>query len=136
MLKLGSFNTRKVKETLTFREFMTNHRKAGKFPITFIFAPSRYPSGAVIFETEHHRVKFTLSAEYWKAFKDTFRIKPEDIVGVEFFFVLTDNDYGIEKEDNNTNTLIPVYEYNKSKKYFKLVYKDKTTLSEPDTVDF
>ncbi len=135
MLKLGSFNNNKqVKETLTFREFWTKHKQTGSFIISYIFVPNRYPTAGLIFETDTYKVKFTLSNEYWTAFKNTYGLKPEDIIGVEFYFTITDTEYGIEKKDSETSTLIPVYEYDKSKKYFKLVYKDKNTLE--DTVDF
>ncbi|MGC9006757.1 MAG: hypothetical protein ACP5JX_04190 [Sulfurihydrogenibium sp.] len=137
MLKLGSFNNnKKVKETLTFKEFITKHKQTGSFIITYLFAPSKYPTGGLIFETDTYKVKFILSKEYWEAVKNAYNIRPTDIVGVEFYFTITDNDYGIEKVENNSNVLIPVYEYDKFKKYFKLIYKDKATLSEPDTVDF
>ena len=137
MLKLGSFNNnKKVKETLTFREFWTKHRQTGSFIITYLFVPNRYPSGGLIFETNEYKVKFTLSKEYWDALKTTYNLRPSDLIGVEFYFTITDTEYGIEKKDGETGTLIPVYEYDKNKKLFRLTYKDKTTLSEPDTVDF
>ncbi|MGC9188487.1 MAG: hypothetical protein ACP5F0_04245 [Sulfurihydrogenibium sp.] len=135
MLKLGSFSSsKKVKETLTFKEFLSSHRQAGRFIITFIFVPSKYPTGAVIFETEEYKVKYTLSQEYWNLLKTTYNLTPNDLIGYEFYFVISDSDYGIERVENNSKTLIPVYEFVKDKRYFRLVYKDSTTLN--DVVEF
>jgi hypothetical protein len=136
MLKLGSFSSsKKVKETLTFKEFLSSHRQTGKFIITFIFVPSKYPSAGLIFETEEFKVKFTLNQDYWKAFKEAYGLSPNDLVGSEFYFVISETDYGIEKVENNSKTLIPVYEFVKDKRYFRLVYKDSTTLNN-DVVEF
>jgi hypothetical protein len=135
MLKLGSFsNSKKVKETLTFKDFLSSYRQNGRFIITFIFIPSKYPTGAVIFETEEYKVKYTLSQEYWNLLKTTYNLTPNDLIGYEFYFVISETDYGIEKVENSSKVLIPVYEFIKDKRYFKLTYKDSTTLN--DTVEF
>jgi hypothetical protein len=124
MLRLGSFEGKKQqKKTVPFREWVkSGNAKEGKYLITYLFAPSMYPTGMLIFETENERVKFSIRSDLWESVKQTLGLKGSNIYDVEFYFVIANNEYGLERYSFSSDVFRAVYEFDKSKKYWKHSY--------------
>ncbi len=123
MLTLKTFGERKSKENLRFDEWVEKKTKNnepldGKYLVTYIFAPKKYPYAKFVFETENERVNFTVSKENWAIFKHTYGLTGADIEGKEFYVYVKKNKIDIDAEPKKD----AVYEYNRSKVFWKLVY--------------
>jgi hypothetical protein len=145
MLKLGSINNNKQqaqKKTINWSEFK-KQAKAGKYLITYLFGTGRIYEGRVIqnagiiFEGEDLKVKMSISQEQWQSVKQVLNLSANDIIGKEFYFVIQeDGTFGVEAWTYEDEHMQAIYEFDKVKKMFKLVYKPKQALQDDEVVDF
>jgi len=138
MLKLGAVQTKQFKKAISFKEWLKLWKEKpseGKFLITYIGAPNAFPTAFIIFQTEEYNVKYSLSPEAWDAFKKSYSLKAQDIIGREFYFIINANgEYGIESYSFQSDVYEAIYEFNKAKKAWKHHYKAKAP-EEEDSVE-
>jgi len=103
--KLGELKGRGGK-TLRFSEWLQQLRERGKtplgvFPVVIIMLPSKYPSGAIVFDTQEAKVKKTVDGELLKQALKSFKFKRErDREGVRLNIVFNGNgEYYLETEE-------------------------------------
>jgi len=104
--KLGELKGRGGKPTIKFGEWLQSLRQQGKapngvFPVVVIMLPSKYPSGAIIFETPDARVKKTVDGELLKQALKAFKFKRDmDKEGIRLNIVFDGKgEYYLETED-------------------------------------
>jgi len=108
--KLGQLGEQQ-KPTLKFSEWIRTLREQGKkpdgaYPILLIMLPSKYPSGALVFDAGDVKVKLTVKEEVMKEFLKAFKFKKEkDRTGLKLNVVFDGLEYYIE---DNTDG---IYEY-------------------------
>jgi len=104
--KLGELKGAGGKPTLKFSEWVGSLRKEKKTPegrylITLILLPSRYPSGAIIFDTGDARIKKTVDGEILKQMLKSFKFRKEqDREGLKLYLIFDKTgEYYVEGED-------------------------------------
>ncbi len=137
MLKLKSLQ-RETKPLLKFNEWLDLKRSnkenfEGRYLVTFIMAPKQYPFATFEFETEHERVRLTVSNDVWTLFKHEYNITGKDIEGKEFYVIIDGKDVNIDAVEPNDEKE-PVYTFDRGKKYWKLEYKPKVKFDEDEDV--
>jgi len=94
MIILGEVG-RKRKETIRFKDWVQNNdikKIAGEYLVKYIMFPSKFPSGALIFDAGDYNVKITVNADTLKAIlKELGYKKGQDIPNKALYFIL-DND--------------------------------------------
>jgi len=103
--KLGQLGQGR-KQTLKFSEWLRQLRAQGKapngaFPVVLILLPSKYPSGAIVFETPEVRVKKSVDGELLKQALKSFKFKRDrDKEGVRLNIVFDGSgEYYLEAEE-------------------------------------
>lgn len=103
MFELGRFFTRKEWQTLTFREWIESTPKearVGKYLVRYIFMPSKYPSGTLLFEVgENTRVKITIPRDKWRALMQTLGFTKRRNYECTIYLVVQHDSYGVEMEE-------------------------------------
>jgi hypothetical protein len=95
MIKLGAIKKRK--ERIRFQDWVKNSFKPGKYPITLILPPAKYPSFAIVFSVdEKTEVKMTIGADKFKAALKGLGVplRKADLPTLDLIF--TEEDYGLE----------------------------------------
>ncbi len=112
MLKVRSVKRGPAKPQMKFSEWLNSDQfAAGRYKVVRIFAPARFPSGAVIFEAQDAFVKLALAKDAWNAFVEQYTIKKKALENVIFYVVIDDENVSIDKEDYESDTNIARYEY-------------------------
>jgi len=130
MIKLGQIKA--PPKTVKFKEWRQGKSPdelAGRYPVTLILLPTKYPSGAFIFETpDGERVKITVKGDTLKQILKEAGFKKENVEDVVLYFVITrEGDYGVEPERDSSK--IYLFKGN----YWKLV--DKSQVDEEDEIE-
>lgn len=99
--KIGSFRRKNV----IIKKFKEWEKKEGRYPITTILLPLKYPSGAILFKVEDENniiyVRLTINSEKLKELLKSLNFrKNRDKRGIVLHFVLEENEYGIDIENN------------------------------------
>lgn len=109
---------RQTKPQLTFKEWVQTSYADGRYLIRRIFPPRRYPSAAIVFETDNAYVKMNVDPETWKAFaKQQGVVKGKDIAG-EWYLVVKGDDIYIDPVKSGDK----MYAYDASKGIWQLRY--------------
>jgi len=98
--KLGQLG--QGKRSVKFGEWLREKKNVvGRYPIVMILLPSKYPSGALIFEDEDYRVKKTVDGEILKQMLKSFKFRKEqDREGLKLYLVFDETgEYYVEGED-------------------------------------
>ena len=102
--KLGSFKRKNV----IIKKFKEWEKREGRYPITTILLPSRYPSGAILFRVENEDnityVRLTVNGEKLKELLKSLNFrKNRDKQNITLYFVLEKNEYGIDVENSENS---------------------------------
>jgi len=105
MIILGEVG-RKRKETIRFKDWVQNNdikKIAGEYLVKYIMFPSKFPSGALIFDAGDYNVKITVSADTLKAIlKELGYKKGHDIYGKAIYFILDkDGRYAVDIKESS-----------------------------------
>ena len=100
--RLGSFK----RKNITIKKFKDWEKKEGKYPITTILLPMKYPSGAILFRVENENdityVRLTINSEKLKELLKALNFrKNRDKQNTVLYFILKESEYGIDFEENN-----------------------------------
>jgi hypothetical protein len=123
MFKLGKVNTNNRRD-ITFKEWLKNGAKAGRYTVEYIFLPRKFPSITFIFRTEDGRVRLTLAEEKGKEILKAFNFKKMDTDFSLVFFMNQDGEYGFDKREGEEKLYF--------RKWGWSIYPEKQTEGEID----
>jgi len=122
-MKFNLGQVRKGREVVfvKFKEWVKGDIKelAGRYPITHLLLPRKFPSGAVLFRAglsskgELVYIRLTVKAETLKELLKTYGFKKKrDKEGLRLWFIIDENgNYGIEDEEVEGDEIVK-YEWN------------------------